>query len=158
VKINSEDFSDGGLSVTDSITAAGQMVDAGLDAIELSGGVLTGGKLSPSRPNINAPEKEAYFQDAARAFKRALDVPLILVGGIRSPDVAERLLAEKAADYISMSRPLIREPDLVNRWRSGDRNRARCISDNLCFGAIANGKGISCLAKERQTDRKQTQP
>jgi 2,4-dienoyl-CoA reductase-like NADH-dependent reductase (Old Yellow Enzyme family) len=156
VKINSEDFTDGGLSVSDSIAAAGQMVEAGLDAIELSGGVLTGGRLSPSRPNINAPEKEAYFQDAARAFKKALDVPLILVGGIRSIDVAERLLSDKTADYFSMSRPLIREPDLINRWRSGDRQRARCISDNLCFQAGISGKGISCLAKDRESDEKET--
>ena len=96
-----------------------------MDAVELSGGLLTGGKLSPSRPNINKPEKEAYFQEAAKAFKKALDVPLILVGGIRSPEVAERLLADGTADYFSMSRPLIREPDLVNRWQSGDRNPAR---------------------------------
>ena len=156
VKINSEDFTDGGLSVSDSIAAAGQMVEAGLDAIELSGGVLTGGRLSPSRPNINAPEKEAYFQDAARAFKKALDVPLILVGGIRSIDVAERLLSDKTADYFSMSRPLIREPDLINRWRSGDRQRARCISDNLCFQAGISEKGISCLAKDRESDEKET--
>jgi 2,4-dienoyl-CoA reductase-like NADH-dependent reductase (Old Yellow Enzyme family) len=156
VKINSEDFTDGGLSVSDSIAAAGQMVEAGLDAIELSGGVLTGGRLSPSRPNINAPEKEAYFQDAARAFKKALDVPLILVGGIRSIDVAEKLLSDKTADYFSMSRPLIREPDLINRWRSGDRQRAKCISDNLCFQAGISGKGISCLAKDRESDEKET--
>ena len=156
VKINSEDFTDGGLSVSDSIAAARQMVEAGLDAIELSGGVLTGGRLSPSRPNINAPEKEAYFQDAARAFKKALDVPLILVGGIRSIDVAEKLLSDKTADYFSMSRPLIREPDLINRWRSGDRQRARCISDNLCFQAGISGKGISCLAKDRESDEKET--
>jgi 2,4-dienoyl-CoA reductase-like NADH-dependent reductase (Old Yellow Enzyme family) len=156
VKINSEDFTDGGLSVSDSIAAARQMVEAGLDAIELSGGVLTGGRLSPSRPNINAPEKEAYFQDAARAFKKALDVPLILVGGIRSIDVAEKLLSDKTADYFSMSRPLIREPDLINRWRSGDRQRARCISDNLCFQAGRSGKGISCLAKDRESGEKET--
>jgi 2,4-dienoyl-CoA reductase-like NADH-dependent reductase (Old Yellow Enzyme family) len=131
VKMNCQDDSEGGLNLDESIAAATQMVEAGLDAIELSGGLLTGGKRSPSRPNINAPEKEAYFQDAARAFKKTLDVPLILVGGIRSVEVAERLLTQKTADYLSMSRPLIREPDLINRWRSGDRGPAACVSDNL---------------------------
>lgn len=121
-----------------------------MDAIELSGGLLTGGKLSPSRPNINKPEKEAYFQEAAKAFKKALDVPLILVGGIRSPEVAERLLADGTADYFSMSRPLIREPDLVNRWQSGDRSPARCLSDNLCFRPGMMGKGIYCVTEERK--------
>ena len=150
VKMNCEDFSEGGLTVADSIAAGRQMVAAGLDAIELSGGLLTGGKLSPSRPNINKVEKEAYFKEAAQAFKKALDVPLILVGGIRSLDVAEGLFKSGTADYFSMSRPLIREPDLINRWHSGDRTRARCLSDNLCFGPGMTGKGIYCVTEERE--------
>jgi 2,4-dienoyl-CoA reductase-like NADH-dependent reductase (Old Yellow Enzyme family) len=149
VKMNGEDFSEGGLTAAESIQAAKQMVAAGLDAVELSGGLLTGGKRSPSRPNINTEDKEAYFKDAARAFKSELDVPLILVGGIRSPEVAERLLADGTADYFSMSRPLIREPGLINRWRSGDRARARCLSDNLCFRPGMTGKGIYCVTEER---------
>ncbi|WP_319406567.1 NADH:flavin oxidoreductase [uncultured Desulfosarcina sp.] len=149
VKMNCEDFSEGGLTVAESIAAAGQMVSAGLDAIELSGGLLTGGKLSPSRPNIDKSEKEAYFKDAARAFKGEVDVPLILVGGIRSLDVAERLLDAGTADYFSMSRPLIREPGLIKRWQSGNRTRARCLSDNLCFGPGLAGKGIYCVTEER---------
>jgi 2,4-dienoyl-CoA reductase-like NADH-dependent reductase (Old Yellow Enzyme family) len=149
VKMNCEDFSEGGLTVADSIGAARQMAAAGLDAVELSGGLLTGGKLSPSRPNINEKEKEAYFKDAALAFKKELDVPLILVGGIRSPDVAKRLLDEGVADYFSMSRPLIREPNLVRRWQRGDRSPARCLSDNLCFRPGMTGKGIYCVTEER---------
>jgi 2,4-dienoyl-CoA reductase-like NADH-dependent reductase (Old Yellow Enzyme family) len=150
VKLNCEDFAEGGLTLEESIQAASAMVVAGLDAIELSGGLLTGGKRSPSRANINKPEKEAYFQEAARAFKKALDVTLILVGGIRSPEVAERLLADGTADYFSMSRPLIREPDLVSRWQSGDRSPARCLSDNLCFRPGMMGKGIYCVTEERK--------
>ncbi len=150
VKINCEDFSDGGLTVKESLEAAKQMVAAGLDAIELSGGLLTGGKLSPSRPNINKAEKEAYFKEAARAFKTSLGVPLILVGGIRSLDVAEGLFTSGTADYFSMSRPLIREPDLIRRWQSGDRTRARCLSDNLCFRPGMTGKGIYCVTEEKE--------
>ncbi len=154
VKMNCEDFSDGGLTVADSIAAAGQMVAAGLDAIELSGGLLTGGKLSPSRPNINHAEKEAYFKGAAREFKKALDVPLILVGGIRSIDVAEALFQSEIADYFAMSRPLIREPALIKRWQSGDHTRARCLSDNLCFRPGMTGKGIYCVTEERLDKKK----
>ena len=150
VKMNCADFADGGLTVADSITAARKMVDAGLDAVELSGGLLTGGKLSPSRPNINQPEKEAYFQEAARAFKKALDIPLILVGGIRSLDVAENLFDAGVADFLAMSRPLIREPGLINRWETGDRTPARCLSDNLCFRPGMTGKGIYCVTEERE--------
>jgi len=151
VKMNCEDFAEGGLNVTDSISAAGQMVAAGLDAVELSGGLLSGGKLSPSRPNINKKEKEAYFKAAAHAFKRSLDVLLILVGGIRTLEVAEKLIDAGTADYFSMSRPLIREPGLIKRWQSGDRTRARCLSDNLCFRPGMTGKGIYCVTEERES-------
>lgn len=58
IKINCSDFADGGLTEEESLSAVRRMVPAGLDAIELSGGLLTGGKLSPSRPAITTPEKE----------------------------------------------------------------------------------------------------
>jgi 2,4-dienoyl-CoA reductase-like NADH-dependent reductase (Old Yellow Enzyme family) len=150
VKMNCEDFSEGGLSVAESIKAAHKMAAAGIDAVELSGGLLTSGKLSPTRPNINKEEKEAYFQAAAREFKKAIDVPLILVGGIRSPAVAEGLLEDGVADGFALSRPLIREPDLIKRWQSGDRGPARCLSDNLCFRPGMMGKGIYCVTEERE--------
>jgi 2,4-dienoyl-CoA reductase-like NADH-dependent reductase (Old Yellow Enzyme family) len=126
------------------------LADAGLDAIELSGGLLTGGKLSPSRSGIKSEEQEAYFKEDAQAFKKAMNVPLILVGGMRSFEVAERLVEEGVADYISMSRPFIREPALVNRWKAGDHGRATCKSDNLCFGPGVQGKGIYCVTEEME--------
>jgi 2,4-dienoyl-CoA reductase-like NADH-dependent reductase (Old Yellow Enzyme family) len=78
----------------------------------------------------------------------------MLVGGNRSFQVAERLINEGTADYISMSRPLIREPDLINRWRAGDLSKAACLSDNMCFGPAREGKGIYCLTEEREKKRK----
>ncbi len=115
IKLNCRDFIENGLSLEDSLEAGRLLVDAGVDAIELSGGIITGGKLSPSRLDINSEEKEAYFREEARAFKKAIDIPLILVGGVRSFHVAQRLVEEGTADYISMSRPFIREPDLIKR-------------------------------------------
>jgi 2,4-dienoyl-CoA reductase-like NADH-dependent reductase (Old Yellow Enzyme family) len=64
--------------------------------------------------------------------------------------VAERLVGEDVADYISMSRPLIREPGLINRWKAGDLTKAACVSDNMCFKPIREGKGIYCLTEERE--------
>ncbi len=75
VKMNSEDFLEGGLTQEDSLQAALMIASAGADAIELSGGTLLSGKLSPSRPRIDSVEKEAYFRDAARAFKAKLKFP-----------------------------------------------------------------------------------
>jgi len=145
VKINSEDFTEGGLTREDSLQAAVMIASAGADAIELSGGTLLSGRLSPSRSKIDSVEQEAYFRDAARAFKAKLNIPLALVGGIRSFEVAEALVKEGIADFVSMSRPFIREPGLVNRWKSGDRRRATCVSDNRCFLPPMRGTGFYCV-------------
>ena len=150
VKMNGGDFVDNGLTTDDAVKVGKMLVETGIDAIEVSGGVLTGGKLSPSRMGIHSQEKEAYFQQEARAFKKEIGVPLILVGGNRSFEVAERLVDEGTADYISMSRPLIREPALVNRWKSGDRTRASCLSDNQCFGPAMAGEGIYCVTERKE--------
>ncbi len=150
VKMNCQDFIENGLQPEDSLQAGKMMAENGIDAIELSGGVLIGGKLSPSRMGIKSEEKEAYFQREARKFKEKINLPLILVGGNRSFQVAERIVSEGIADYISMSRPLIREPDLINRWQSGDHSKAACVSDNMCFMPAMKGKGIYCLTEERE--------
>ena len=139
-----QDFIENGLTLTDSIKATSLLAEAGLDAVEVSGGMLTERKLSPVRAGIDCVEKEAYFQEEARAFRKQIHIPLILLGGIRSLELAERLVEEGTADYISMSRPFIREPGLINRWKTGDRRKAQCISDNRCILAGREGKGIYC--------------
>ena len=150
IKLNCRDFAENGLSLEDSLQVGRMLADAGLDAIELSGGLLTGGKLSPSRPGIKSEEEEAYFREEARYFKNAIGIPLILVGGMRSFQVAQRLVDDGVADYISMSRPFIREPALINRWKSGDHCRAECKSDNRCFRTGMSGNGIYCDMKNRE--------
>ncbi len=153
IKINSQDFIDDGLSLEDSVQVGKMMADGGIDAIEISGGMLNNPKLSPSRMAINKAEKEAYFREAAEAFRAKIDVPLILVGGNRSVEVAERLVDESIVDYVSLCRPLIREPDLINRWKSGDLRKATCISDNQCFGPGQKGEGIYCITEEREKQK-----
>jgi 2,4-dienoyl-CoA reductase-like NADH-dependent reductase (Old Yellow Enzyme family) len=152
IKINCEDFLPGGLTLEDSVKAGEILVKEGIDAIEVSGGMrLAGPKFMPSRLGIRHEHEEAYFKEAAKEFKRKVGVPVILVGGIRSFQVAERLVEEGFADYISMSRPFIREPWLVNRWKGGDLRRAFCVSDNLCFEPAQAGEGIYCVTERRET-------
>jgi len=150
IKMNGQDYSKNGLVREESVRIARLLAEAGMDALELSGGLLKSIKGSPSRPRIEAIEKEAYFREDARAFKKELSIPLILVGGIRSFELAEQLVALGEADYISMSRPFIREPELVSRWQSGDRRKAECTSDNLCFAPGFKGRGIYCVTREKE--------
>lgn len=151
IKLNSQDFVDNGLVLEDSIQVGTLLAKEGIDAIELSGGLLTSPKLGSSRMGITSEGREAYFRDEARAFKEKIPVPLILVGGIRSYQVAELLVETGVADYISMCRPFIREPNLINRWKSGDHRKAQCISDNQCFAPAMAGEGIYCVAEKKQT-------
>lgn len=148
VKMNCQDYLDGGLSLEESVRVAEMLSGVGVDGIEVSGGTLLSGKFIPSRLGISSQDKEAYFQDAAKAFKGEVAVPILLVGGIRSYEVAKRLVEEGIADYISMSRPLIREPGIVKRWKAGDTRRAGCISDSKCRTAGLAGEGVHCVVKE----------
>jgi 2,4-dienoyl-CoA reductase-like NADH-dependent reductase (Old Yellow Enzyme family) len=150
IKINSCDFLEQGLEVNDSLIIGAILKNTGIDAIELSGGTIASGKKGPIRAGIVSGKNEAYFKDAASAFKEKIDLPIMLVGGIRSFSLAQQLVDDNIADYISMSRPFIREPDLIKRWKAGNHNQAACISDSKCFISAVRGKGISCMAGAKQ--------
>jgi len=152
VKINSEDFLDGGMTREESVEVSFMLEKASVDAIELSGGtVISPDKLSPVRPGrLRSKEAEVYYREAAELYKKRVSVPLILVGGIRSFEVAEELVQGGTADYISISRPLICEPGLIRRWREGDRRPSECVSDNACFAPASDGRGLYCVTREKK--------
>lgn len=154
IKLNSADFLPGGLVVDDMLEAATALEAAGIDAVEMSGGTFLSGRNTPSRiGKPEAGETEAYYEAAARRFKERIHVPLVLVGGICTVETAERLVRDNIADYIALCRPLIREPGLVNRWQSGDRSPARCVSDNGCFKPGFEGRGVYCVVEERENKK-----
>lgn len=155
VKLNCEDFIEGGLTAAESRQVAAWLEAAGVDAVELSGGTLDSGRLAPVRPGRFAiPEGEAWYREQARALRASgVGLPLLLVGGMRSLETAEAIVASGTADMVSLSRPLIREPGLVARWHAGDHAPSGCVSDNLCFVPLRRGEGISCLTEVRQKRR-----
>ena len=146
VKLNASDFVDNGLILEEALQVGVMLEAGGIDAVELSGGLLN----APGQveKKIDSEEDEAFFKIEAAAFKKKLKAPLMLVGGIRSYQVAERLINEGSADYISLSRPLIREPDLIRRWQAGDYRPALCISCNNCYEPIKKGEGLACAPLE----------
>jgi len=151
-KINATDFLEGGLELIESKKIATRLASMGFAAIEISGGMWevamrTKGDLGwypamnpESRLKINSKDKEAYHKIYAKEIKSEIEIPLILVGGMRSLDVIDNILIEGIADFISLSRPLIREPDLPNKWLKGTgENTCKCISCNGCVGTVISG-------------------
>ena len=131
-----------GLNPDEGARVVSRLADLGLDAVEVSGG-YGGGSDFVGRLGVGTKAPEAYFRDLARRARAATDLPVILVGGLRSRAVMDEVLSSGDADMISLCRPLIREPDLPNRLRSGEATVAACISGGRCW-AKGMGQGISC--------------
>jgi len=153
IKINSEDFLEGGFTVEEMIKVAHMLEDHGIDAVEMSGGTFQSGKLIPSRIGTSkSEEREVYYRKAAEAFKKELQIPLILVGGFLSFTVANEAVASGLTDYVALSRPLIREPHLVSRWADGDKTKAKCISCNKCFLTLSMDEALHCLIEKKSKE------
>jgi 2,4-dienoyl-CoA reductase-like NADH-dependent reductase (Old Yellow Enzyme family) len=103
---------------------------------------------------LKSAEDENYYLPNVKVLKPVMkNRPLILMGGVRNPLSAESILKENIADFIAMSRPLIYEPELPNRWKSGDISPALCISCNACLGATRTSKTY-CVTKKKLEERK----
>lgn len=87
--------------------------------------------------------EEAYFAPLAERFARALRVPVICVGGVRTRAAAERVLSRGVA-MVSLARPLVREPGLPRAWRSGRSSAAQCVSCNRCFVELGLEQPLRC--------------
>jgi len=151
VKINADDFIEGGFTPIQMVQVAHMLQSAGIDAIEISGGTpnhYLSKYLNTRKHKKNTSEEEAYYRDAAKLYKEKIKVPLILVGGIRSYEIARELVEKELVDYISMSRPLIREPGLIQRWQSVDIKKATCISCNQCIKPTVEGEGMYCVVEK----------
>jgi len=137
IKLGIMDDDPGGTALDEGVAAARMMVEAGVDAIEGSAGI--GGDFFKKAIGKEwTPENEKpYFCDRAAALKRSVPVPTALVGGIRSLQTAQAILAAGEADVVAISRAFIREPNLVRRWAGGDHRPARCIVCNQCYRLLS---------------------
>ena len=152
IKLSAHDYVDGGFTPGDSLAVARRLVEDGIDCIEVSAGSRASvNGMIPSRKNVLKEEDEAYLAPLAARFKETVNVPIVTVGGLRSPAVVSKVLSDGLADYVALCRPLIREPGLINRWKGGDLEKATCISCNGCFETGLDGQGVCCkLDKERE--------
>jgi 2,4-dienoyl-CoA reductase-like NADH-dependent reductase (Old Yellow Enzyme family) len=136
MKINCDDFQLGGLSAFDSREICKLAALHGINSIEVSGN-------GASRSGVKANVNEGYFQFYATELQKSIQVPVISVGGYRSVEYINKVLNETPLEYVSLSRPLIREPNLPNRWKNGNLTPSSCVSCNACY----NTQGHSCIFK-----------
>lgn len=87
-------------------------------------------------------------------IKPHIQIPVILVGGNRTLSLMESLVLDNTCDLVSLSRPLIREPDLISKFRNGQKRKSDCISCNMCFKKIFS-QPVKC---EAQPDSREERP
>ncbi|MBR6707519.1 MAG: NADH:flavin oxidoreductase [Clostridia bacterium] len=128
VKINCSDFTCGGLNEAESMAICRLLSDAGIDSIEVSGN-------GTSVPGIRPHQNEAYFGAFAAKLAESIPTPVILVGGLRAKDTMEAALNNTKIGLLSLSRPLLREPDLPRRMEAGSAEVSKCVSCNRCYSS-----------------------
>lgn len=169
-KINLRDGFRGGLELPDAVALGRRLEAGGADALVMSGGFtsrtpfyLFRGR-RPLAEMIDAeksrlqklalrffggrvireyPFEEMFFLEQARELRRAVRMPLVLLGGIVSRANVERAMAE-GFDFVAMGRALIADPDLVLRMRDDPSARSRCTHCNVCVAEMDLG-GVRCV-------------
>jgi 2,4-dienoyl-CoA reductase-like NADH-dependent reductase (Old Yellow Enzyme family) len=171
IKISVEEGVEKGLKLDESCIIAKGLADAGVDAIEVSGGILadttfmmcrgevpidqlTGGLEGDAKAQAeqalysvvdSVKLEEAYWLPHAEKIKGMVGaVPVMLVGGMKYPQTMETIVQEKKADFISLARALVREPALPKEMVEGRKSSVKCAYCNRCLGAIAVGKPLKC--------------
>lgn len=173
-KTNLRDGFSGGLELGESIAIAVALAAAGVDAIVPSGGIvsrnafylLRGGRPLAGMISVEKslaqklaiatfgpllvrpyPFEEAFFLEDARALVRALDIPVVLLGGITSRDNVARAMAD-GFEFLALGRALIADPHLVAEMRDGTKDRTRCDRCNQCMVEMDRG-GVRCVLPEQ---------
>jgi 2,4-dienoyl-CoA reductase-like NADH-dependent reductase (Old Yellow Enzyme family) len=93
------------------------------------------------------PFSEGYNLETAARVKQAVSLPVITVGGMRTKRFMEEAIETGKTDFISMARPLILEPDLLNKFKTGMSSKALCDNCNQCVVAT-DARPIECYKKE----------
>lgn len=142
VKMSAHDGFPGGVMPEEAVKIASALDTLGIDAIEVSAGTPEGAAAGGWDHIIPAPFSEGSNFKYALKIKDKVRCPVVTVEGWRDP--LKILKALEKVDAVSMCRPFIREPDLVNRWGGGDLSPAECISCNKCLELVST-TGLGCI-------------
>ena len=135
-RLSGDEYVEGGLKLEDTKEIAKALERNGADGLHISACVAASGYLN--HPPYYA--EEGVFVHLAQGIKSVVGIPIITVGRIRTPELANQILEENKADLISMGRALIADPNLPLKASQGRTEEIiPCISCNRCILSIRKG-------------------
>ncbi|MFH1486978.1 MAG: FAD-dependent oxidoreductase, partial [Chloroflexota bacterium] len=134
-RVSGSDFLPGGISLEDTMRQAPMFVEAGADALHISASASE----STHWQFLCYLFPDGATAHLAEAVRKVAKVPVIAVGKIGNPALAEQILAEGKADFVAMGRALLADPYLPSKAREGKADEIRrCIYCNNCMGLEGN--------------------
>jgi 2,4-dienoyl-CoA reductase-like NADH-dependent reductase (Old Yellow Enzyme family) len=140
VKYNGWERIEKGITPDEGVRIGERLARIGYDGLEVSCGMWEDG-FSTFTGDAEQGEvpKQGYNRHVAAALSKKVDVPVFLVGGLTDTGVMEEILLSDDADYISLSRALIAEPDFPNKIFHNRSHKTRCVHCNLCVQHLSQG-------------------
>ncbi|MBP2033450.1 2,4-dienoyl-CoA reductase-like NADH-dependent reductase (Old Yellow Enzyme family) [Clostridium algifaecis] len=141
IKLNFDDFMDEGegLIEAEAMEVFKTVDKLGVDIIEVSAVNESSGKgMAPARTSIKSLNKQSYFREVTAKIAREVSAKVILMGGNRNINLMHEILNTTNIEYFSIARPLLCEPDLINKWIKNIDYIPKCISCNKCWETEPN--------------------
>ena len=141
-KISAMEFVENGLMVEDSIRILKILANAGIDVVQVS----AGNDATPEWISQPMFMKKACLADFAREIKKSLPIPVMAVGRINDPFIAEEIIAQGKADLVCIGRGLLADPEMPIKAGEGRIDDIRtCIACNTCMESIFKNGRVECL-------------
>jgi 2,4-dienoyl-CoA reductase-like NADH-dependent reductase (Old Yellow Enzyme family)/thioredoxin reductase len=146
VRLNGADHLPGGLTNDDVITIAQRLEEAGIDALDMTSGTRESGQWQ--FPTLYM-DRGLQIPDV-RAVRAAVDMPLIAIGKISTPELAASIIRDDIADLVSFGRELLADPEMPRKIRAGqDADIRPCIYCNDCMVRLRTFQGVACAVNPR---------
>ena len=141
-KISAEEYVDGGLTTKDSIEILKILIKAGIDLVQVS----AGNDVTPEWISQPMFMEKACLVESASRVKKAVDIPVMAVGRINDPLIADEIIRQGKADLVCIGRGLLADPEMPLKAKNGRLDEIRtCIACNTCMQSIFKKGRIECL-------------